>query len=97
MPCGNWAGWAKFRPTRMNRLILPSAQVCQRASVKASAASRAISAAAAGRSVLAAGGRDGRAPTASLLVAAGAPAGRTDSPPSGVTGSAARSRAGRWS
>ena len=52
MPCGSWDGVAKCRPTRMNRLMLPCAQVCQRARVKASAASVAIRAATAGRFVL---------------------------------------------
>ena len=64
MPCGNWDGMAKCRPTRMNRLIWPSAQVCQRARVKATAASVAIRAATAGRFVLDASERDGGTPDA---------------------------------
>ena len=68
----------KCRPTRMNRLMLPCAQVCQRASTKASAASVAIRPATAGRSVLDAsepdGGRRSRRPGRCLP--AGYPAGR---------------------
>ena len=89
MPCGSWVGVAKCRPTRMNRLMLPCAQVCQRASTKASAASVAIRAATAGRSVLDASERDG-APVA----ASGAAAGRVNSGPSGMTDFATRSAAG---
>ena len=74
MPCGSWDGVAKCRPTRMNRLMLPCAQVCQRARAKAVAASVAIRAAAAGRFVLDASEPDGGAPVpapGALLVAGG--------------------------
>ena len=67
MPCGSWDDVAKCRPTRMNRLMRPCAQVCQRASVKASAASAAIRAAAAGRFVPDASEPDGGAPAGSPL------------------------------
>ena len=80
--------------------MLPCAQVCQRASAKASAASVAIRAATAGRFVLDASERDGGAPfpaSGPLLVAAGAPADRMNSGPSGMTDSATRARAARCS
>ena len=80
--------------------MLPCAQVCQRARAKASAASAAIRAATTGRFVLAASDPDdgARLPASGpLLVAAGAPADRMNSGPSGMTDSAARVRAARSS
>jgi hypothetical protein len=84
----------------MNRLMLPCAQVCQRASAKASTASAAIKAATAGRFVLDASERDGGGPVPAsepMLVAAGAAAGRANSGPSGMADSATRARAARCS
>ena len=80
--------------------MLPCAQICQRASAKASAASVAIRAATAGRFVLDASEPDGGAPVPAsgpLLVAAGAAAGVVNSGPSGMTDRATRARAARCS
>src|SRR5215472_12579429 len=45
-----WAGWLYLTPDMMNSVIWPCAQVCQRASTKASQAVKAINPVAIGRS-----------------------------------------------
>ena len=76
--------------------MLPCAQICQRASAKASAASAAIRAATQGRFDRDARERDGGAPVPAsgpALAVVGATAGRVNSGPSGMTDSATRARA----